>query len=354
MTRNCGESVFDKVAKGCKKLGMEIQFLVMGGGSWGTALAHVLADSGMTTRIWARDVQVVDEIQKKHLNSKYLPGLALSPAIQATHQLPEAILKSDVIVCAIPTQQIRSALGPVASILNGKSVLNSSKGIEQNSLKRVSEIVKDICPDSPYMIISGPSFAQEVIQRLPTAVTIGTTNESLAEQMQLAFSAPYFRAYRSKDVVGIELAGALKNVLAIATGVAAGLGLGHNAQAALINRGIAEVTRLGVKLGADAMTFMGLAGVGDLVLTCTGPLSRNRRLGIEIGKGKSFEEVKALIGGVAEGYYTAQSAYLLAKKAQVEMPITENVYRILYEGLPPKQALTELMSRDLKSEHNAT
>jgi len=323
---------------------------VIGSGSWGTAVAHVLADAKHDVTIWGRDAATVEAIQTKHENPKYLKGLALSPSLKASTDLSKTIREAEWVVCSIPTQLIRKVFAPIAGEMQGKPIINTSKGIEGGTHATVSEIFAEVAPKSPYVILSGPSFAQEVVQRLPTLVTLASKNEAILKAVQEAFSTSYFRAYRSSDVIGVELAGALKNVVAIASGMVAGLKLGYNSQAAIINRGIAEITRMGIKRGADPMTFLGLAGMGDLILTCTGPLSRNRRVGVSLGEGKKLPDIQRELGGVAEGVYTAQSAFELAQRNNVEMPITEQVFQILYLNGTPQEALTQLMSRGLKEE----
>lgn len=329
---------------------MEKCVALIGGGSFGTAMANVFADAGCKVRLWARDKAVVDEINGPHRNSKYLKGLELNPGIVATTDLDKTLEEADLIVSALPTQQIRNVLGSQRPRLRGKPIVNTAKGIERGTHARVSEIFDELSPGSPYVILSGPSFAQEVVQRLPTAVTLASVNPAVNAEVQKLMATAYFRAYRSSDVVGVELAGALKNVIAIASGMVTGLKLGYNAQAAIINRGIAELARLGKSAGAQPMTFLGLAGMGDLVLTCTGPLSRNRRVGVSLGEGKKLDDIQRELGGVAEGVHTAESASELAKRLGVEMPITEQVYEIVYKGSTPQNALIELMSRDLKEE----
>ncbi len=323
---------------------------VIGCGSWGTAVANVFCDAGSSVTLWGRDAITVDEILKLHMNSKYLKGFKLSPSLKASTDLNGTIAEADWVVCSIPTQQIRKVFSPVAKELAGKPLINTSKGIEVGTNATVSEIFAEVAPSSPYIILSGPSFAQEVVQHLPTLVTLASKNESVLKEVQHQLSTPYFRAYRSTDVPGVELAGALKNVVAIASGMVTGLKLGYNAQAAIINRGIAEITRMGLKRGADPMTFLGLAGMGDLILTCTGPLSRNRRVGVSLGEGKKLADIQRELGGVAEGVYTAQSAFELAQKSGIEMPITEQVNKIIYRDGTPQKALSELMSRGLKEE----
>jgi glycerol-3-phosphate dehydrogenase (NAD(P)+) len=323
---------------------------VIGAGSWGTALANIFADQGCPTTIWGRDVGVVDSIQLRHENPRYLTGVELSSKLKASTDLKKTIEQSDILICAIPTQQIRAVFSPFARELSTKTIVNSSKGIEMRTHLRVSEIFGALCPTARYVVLSGPSFAVEVARRLPTAVTVAAFGSEAARVIQNLMSNQYFRVYTSTDVVGVELAGSLKNVIAIATGLVNGLKLGYNAQAAIINRGIAEIMRMGRRFGAEPLTFLGLAGTGDLILTCTGPLSRNRNLGIRLGEGKALDDIQRELGGVAEGVFTAQSAFELASRHGVEMPITEQVFNILYKGSTAQQALSKLMARDLKEE----
>ncbi len=324
--------------------------VVVGAGAWGTAMANVFADAGHQATLWCRDPELAKALNERRENPKYLPGVRLNETLKATTDLGGVLASTPWIVCAIPTQQIRPVFGPIASRLAGKNIVNTCKGIEIATHKRVSEIFSEIVPGAQYLIVSGPSFALETVKRLPTAITVACQNEKLAGELQKMISTPYFRAYWSQDVIGVELAGALKNVIAIASGMVSGLQLGYNAQAAIINRGIAELARAGKQLGADPRTFLGLAGMGDLVLTCTGPLSRNRKLGVLLAEGKRIDDAQKVLGGVAEGYYTAQSAHELCTSRGIDAPIMDQVYRILYEGSTPQRALTELMSRDLKHE----
>lgn len=326
------------------------QVVVVGAGAWGTAMANVFGDAGHPVSLWTRDAELARSLNEKRENPKYLKGVRLSENLKASTDLNGLLASSPWIVCGIPTQQIRNVFAPVSRLLADKYVVNTAKGIEIGTHKRVSEIFAELAPTAKYLIVSGPSFALETVKRLPTAVTVASREEKLAAELQKMVSTPYFRAYWSQDVVGVELAGALKNVVAIASGMVSGLQLGYNAQAAIINRGIAEMARAAKQLGADPRTFLGLAGMGDLVLTCTGPLSRNRKLGVLLAEGKRFEEAKRELGGVAEGYFTAQSSYELAQRHGIDMPITEQIYRILYQGSTPQRALSELMSRDLKHE----
>ncbi|MBI4402745.1 MAG: NAD(P)-dependent glycerol-3-phosphate dehydrogenase [Deltaproteobacteria bacterium] len=322
---------------------------VIGSGSWGTALANAFADRGNSVTLWGRTEQIL-EVNALHENRKYLPGFKLSEKICATLDIEQSVKSAEVIVCAIPTQQIRKVFQPLSSLLKGKLIVNSAKGIEEKSHVTVSRIFEEIAPANTYLVLSGPSFAQEVVQRLPTAVTVASKATDAASTVQRMVSNSYLRAYTGTDVIGVELGGALKNVIAIASGVASGLKLGHNAQAAIINRGVAEIIRMGKCKGANPMTFLGLSGMGDLILTCTGPLSRNRRLGQGIGEGKKLDQIQRELGGVAEGVYTARSAYELSRQLNIEMPITEQVYRVLFEATSVQSALTELMGRGLKEE----
>lgn len=330
-----------------------ISIAVIGAGSWGTAVANLCADQNPNTVIWGRDQDTVNSINERRENPKYLKGIRLSEQLRASADLAATLERADWVVCSIPTQQIRKVFGPFSKTLAGKLILNTCKGIELGTHYRVSEIFKEVAPDAIYSILSGPTFAQEVALRLPAAITAACEDKSLGSLIQQKLSNNYFRVYTTTDVVGVEFAGALKNVVAIATGVVTGLKLGYNAQAAIINRGLNEIRRIASLKGGKAMTFLGLAGMGDLILTCTGPLSRNRTLGTKLGEGKKLEQAVSELGGVAEGYYTAKSGLELAKQAQIEMPITEQVFKILYEGRTPQQALIELMSRDLRDEDTA-
>lgn len=323
---------------------------VIGSGSWGTALAHAFAGAGRPTTLWGRDEKVVESIRTAHENSKYLAGLKVHEAVTATTDLEKALWASDIVVCSIPTQQIRTVFEPLASRLKGKTIVNASKGIEIGTHHRVSQIFRRLAPDCDYLVLSGPSFAEEVMKGLPTAVTLAGDSVEKTRAVQASLSSKVFRVYTSDDVLGVEIAGALKNVVAIASGLVAGLNLGHNAQAAVITRGLAEIARLGNRLGAEPLTFLGLAGMGDLVLTCTGPLSRNRRLGDSLGHGKTLSETQKALGGVAEGYFTARAGRQWAETLGVEMPILREVYGILYEGTSARDAVSSLMRRDLKEE----
>lgn len=322
---------------------------VIGAGAFGTAMANVLSEAGHPVKLWSRTPEVVAGVNDTHRNPRYLSDLDVNASVVATGNLEEALAAS-VVVCAIPTQKIRAVFGPHQALLKDKPLVSTSKGIELESQRRVSEIFAELEPSCRYVALSGPSFAREVMLRVPTAVTVASVNPATSKQVQQLFSTPAFRAYRSDDVVGVEVTGALKNVIALASGMVAGLELGYNTQAALINRGLAEIVRLGTELGAHPRTFLGLAGMGDLMMTCMAPLSRNRTLGGLLAKGMDLAQARDKLGGVAEGYYTAASAEALARASGVEMPISSEVYRILYQGSTPRQALGALMSRDLKHE----
>jgi glycerol-3-phosphate dehydrogenase (NAD(P)+) len=327
---------------------MSLNTAVLGSGSWGTALANLFAQNGNPTVLWGRDAKVLESIERSGRNPKYLAGLDLHKTLRVERDLVKAIEAASVIVCSIPTQNIREVFSGLS--LGDRILLNTSKGLEVGSHFRVSQIFSQLAPECRYGVLSGPSFAEELIKKQPTAVTIASLDKALAESIQNAVRAPYFRAYTTLDVVGVELAGSMKNVVAIATGIVKGCRLGHNAQSAVITRGLAEIARMGRALGASPATFLGLAGVGDLVLTCTGPLSRNLRAGILLGEGKPLNEVVRELGGVAEGIYTTVSAFELSRKHGIDMPILREVYSILYEGKSPKASIEALMEREPKEE----
>jgi glycerol-3-phosphate dehydrogenase (NAD(P)+) len=328
---------------------------VIGGGSWGTALASVLAEKG-PVRLWARDPAVVVGINTRHRNPKYQSDIDLSPAILGTASLREAVNGAELICVVVPSHAMRSVMEKVAdAVPPGVPIVSASKGIENETLETMEEVLAEVMPRAnraDFAFLSGPSFARETLLKMATAVTVAARFHDVADVVQLAFSTPYFRAYTTEDVTGVELGGALKNVIAIAAGVVHGLGLGHNTRAALLTRGLAEITRLAVHRGANPLTLSGLAGMGDLVLTCTGDLSRNRAVGVKLGQGMALDDILDGMNQVAEGVKTAKSAYELARREEVEMPITEAVYRILYEGKPGAQAVAELMGRQLKRERS--
>lgn len=330
------------------------QNLVVGAGSWGTAVANLLADKGVPTSIWARETEVVSAISTKRENPLFLPGVRLSELLVARGDLDHALHEADTVVNAVPTQFIRETYGTLAERFRDDQLLVSlSKGIEVGTLLTPSEIFAEVVggPVADEMTtLSGPSFAREVAARHPTIVVAASRSTSHARAVRDLFSTPEFRVYSSDDVISVELGGALKNVVAIAAGMAEGLRYGHNTTAGLITRGLAEITRLGVARGGNPLTFAGLSGMGDLVLTCTGALSRNRTVGEQLGRGKSLEQILDEMNMVAEGVKTTLAAHTLAEQLGIEMPITEQVYLVLYEGKDPAAVAVELMTRELKDE----
>ena len=324
---------------------------VIGGGSWGTALARVLGNKGYDVVMYLRDSSQVLDIEEHRENRKYLKGVDLPKNLRVTNNIEEAIGASKYLLLSSPTHSIREILlANVGLIDEGQIVINVAKGIENNTLERISEIVGEILPNNKYVMLSGPSHAEEVGLDMPTTVVSACKDLEVAEMVQDLFSTPYFRVYTNTDVVGVELGGALKNVIALGAGISDGLGYGDNTKAALMTRGIIEISRLGEKLGANPSTFSGLAGIGDLIVTCTSMHSRNRRAGILIGEGQNLDETIKSIGMVVEGVKTTKSTYELSKKYQVEMPITEEIYKVLYEGHDVKNSVMNLMIRDKKSE----
>ncbi len=327
---------------------------VIGAGSWGTALAQLLADKGLTVRLWVREPDVMEQILRGE-NQTFLPGVRLSPRIKPSHEFAQVLEGATVWVMAVPSHVFRETLKRAAAHLSPTTMLvSATKGLEIDTQLTMGGVVREeLGAQVAYAVLSGPSFAREVAARQPTAVTVAARQPEVARFLQRLFSAPYFRVYTSYDVTGVELGGALKNIFAIGTGMLAGLGLGDNPRAALITRGLAEITRLGVRLGANPMTLVGLGGLGDLVLTCTGHQSRNFQVGYRLGRGENLEEILGSMQMVAEGVKTSQAVYLLAQRLGVEMPIVEAVYRILYTGLSLKEAIRKLMARELKDELEA-
>jgi glycerol-3-phosphate dehydrogenase (NAD(P)+) len=323
---------------------------VVGAGAWGTALADLLARNGHQVTLWAYEADVVQAINEKHENVRFLAGHRLSTTLTAVGDLQKAVEGAELVTLATPSQVLRPIVKSVRTSFGKAPIVVASKGLEPKTLALMTEVAEEEIPGATVVALSGPSFAAEVVKGQPTAVVVASKSASAAAFTQRAFSSPYFRAYTHTDVTGVELGGALKNVMAVATGIAEGLGLGFNARAALITRGLAEMTRLGIALGAEQSTFAGLAGLGDLVLTCTGSLSRNRAVGLELGKGRKLDEVLRETETVAEGVVTAQGARELAARERVEMPIVDTVNRVLFEGQPARSAIAGLMSRELRSE----
>ena len=330
--------------------------LVLGGGSWGTALAHHLSLAGWPTTLWVRDPILAQDICRTRENRVYMPGIPLPESLLVTSNLPGALETASLLILAIPCQAARSVLSLAKEHLDIPiPVIGTTKGIEQKNLSLVSEIMESVYSENPedYAILSGPSFAREVVKQMPTAVVTASRDYALAQDVQRLFNTPWFKVYTRRDVRGIEVAGAMKNVLALAAGISDGMGLGDNSRAALITRGLAEMIRLGLAMGADPLTFSGLAGVGDLLLTAMGDKSRNRTVGLRLGQGATLPDILTELGQVAEGVPTTQSAHELSLRYNVELPITHAVYRILYEHADLKRTLVDLMSRPQRSEEES-
>jgi glycerol-3-phosphate dehydrogenase (NAD(P)+) len=327
---------------------------VLGAGSWGTALGALLAAKGFPVTAWDKDTAVLEEIGRAHRNERYLPGLALPGNLLATTELPRALEGAELLVLAVPSFAIRQVAIEAKRLVHaGTPIVCVAKGIELESLMTMTEVLEDVLPVPlhPYVsVMSGPSFAKEVAKGLPTAVTVAARWERIARQVQDAFHTKTFRPYTSGDVVGCEVGGCVKNVVAIAAGISDGLGFGANALAALITRGLVEISRLAVRKGANPLTLSGLSGLGDLVLTCSSDLSRNRTVGRRLAEGKRLDDIEREIGQVAEGVRNARSVHALASRLEVEMPICETVYRLLHENVPPREAVTGLMMRETKPE----
>jgi len=323
---------------------------VIGAGSWGTTLACLLVEKGYDVSLWAFEKDLADEINHTGKNNLYLPDIPLPAGLKVTSDIGDAAQNSRYIVNVVPTQFTRSVFTEAVKYISKDAlIISASKGIEQKTLLTVSSILKEIS-NRAVAVLSGPSFAKEVIKKFPTAVTLAAENSSDGLLLQEIFNTSYFRVYTHSDILGVELGGALKNVIAIASGISDGLGLGHNARAALITRGLVEIMRLGDAMGADQRTFSGLSGLGDLVLTCTGPLSRNYSVGVSLGKGLKMSDILSATKSIAEGVSTAVSAFELSRRHNVEMPIVEQVYKVLYRDKDPETAVRMLMNRSLKSE----
>ena len=326
---------------------------VIGGGAWGTTLASLLAGKGYPTRLWVREAALAEEIQKKGENTWFLPGVSLAPGLECGSDLRSVCREAELFLCVVPCQYLREILKQCLEFLPVKPlVICASKGIELERLKPMSEVVQEelTALDPEFAVLSGPSFAGEVGRGLPTAVALGCADRSTGARLQQVLSSTSFRVYFNPDYRGVELGGALKNVMAIAVGISDGLGFGDDARAALITRGLAEISKLGCRLGARERTFMGLSGLGDLVLTCTGDLSRNRQVGLRIGRGESLYQILNGMQMVAEGVKTAEAVYRLGRRLGVDTPITDQVYAMLFSDKEPAQAVQELMQRELKEE----
>ncbi len=324
---------------------------VIGGGSWGTALTVHLGRLGLTSCLWVRDPELSRQIRSTGENPWYLPGIPLPSRLGVTSDLSQALAGAGLVIVVVPSHAFDGVAEDVARRLpQGTRILSGTKGLEPGGARRMSEILKARCPGSPVAVLSGPTFAREVALSRPTAAVVASAEEEVANDLQRQLSSREFRLYTNRDVIGVEIGGALKNVIAIATGIADGLGLGENARAALTTRGLAEITRLGVALGAAPGTFAGLAGIGDLVLTCTGSLSRNHALGLALARGKTLEETRRESRMVAEGARTSLSATTLARRAGVTLPICQEVAAVLFEGKTPQEALVALLEREFRAE----
>lgn len=319
---------------------------IIGAGSWGTAIAILLANKGYYTRLWVRDEQVLETIRNKRENTDYLPGIALPYNISASNDLEDCCTNSEIVVLATPSHAVRNIAGRMKPYMKKDQIIvNLAKGIENETLLRMSQVISEFMPDNEIAVVSGPSHAEEVAAGIPTAVVASSSKRVVAEYIQDVFMTPRFRVYTNPDIVGVELGGALKNIIALGAGIIDGLGLGDNTKAAVMTRGIVEMGRLGESLGARVNTFAGLSGIGDLIVTCTSMHSRNRRAGIAIGQGKTLEEVVGSTRMVVEGIKTTRSAYHLAQRQGIEMPITQEIYNLLYNQADIKDSVMNLTMR---------
>ena len=327
---------------------------VAGAGSWGTTLANLLAKKGHPVVLWSFEDEVTNAVNDTGMNTVYLPDVRLSENLRATSSLAEAVEGAEVVVSVSPSQHVRTIMRRAAQVMHRDTlVVSASKGIETSTLETMAEVLEDVLPEGTHRstcFLSGPSFATEVAREHPTAVTIAARDTDAARRAQALFQTDYFRVYTSHDVIGVELGGSLKNVMALAAGMVSGLGFGHNTRAAMITRGLAEMSRLGTALGANPLTFMGLAGMGDLILTCTGELSRNRNVGFALGQGRRLADVLGEMRMVAEGVETSRAAHALAQREGIEMPIVAEVHAVLFEDRSPRDAVVNLMQREPKAE----
>ncbi|GMA69332.1 glycerol-3-phosphate dehydrogenase [NAD(P)+] [Leuconostoc litchii] len=331
---------------------------VLGGGSWGSALANVAAENDNDVRLWTRTATQADEINGQHTNQKYLPNAKLSDGLMATSNLALAVMDAEVVLIVVPTKVVREVASQLADVLNKQNhrviLAHATKGLEQETYKRISEMLFEEVPEkyrSSLAMVSGPSHAEDVIKHDLTAVSIASDDKAAAQKLQKIFANASFRPYTNNDLLGSELAAALKNIIAIGSGALVGLGYGANAQAALLTRGLSEMRALGLAMGAQPETFLGLAGIGDLIVTGMSPNSRNYRAGQQLGEGKNLQEIQDQMGMVIEGVSTTKAVYEFAKQNHVEMPITEGIYRILYQNEPLREVIQDLMSRPLRSEN---
>lgn len=331
---------------------MALKFAVLGAGSWGTALAILLADNGHDVTLWAHHVAQAETLKRDRSNEQYLPGITFPEGLRTTADLTASLSSSDIILIVVPSHAFRETLQAIKPHLKShQQVAWGTKGLEPDTRKLLHQLAREELGDTiPIAVVSGPTFAKEVARRLPGAATVASSDQSFALTMAEALASDHFRAYTGSDIIGVEVGGSVKNVLAIAAGAADGLGFGANARAALIARGVAEMLRLGMALGAQHDTFMGLTGLGDLVLTCTDDQSRNRRLGLALGQGMGVDETVKMIGQVVEGINTSREIHALAQEHGVDMPITEQVFMVIHEGLSPRDAVHALMERSIRPE----
>ena len=325
---------------------------IIGAGGWGIALAKLLADKGKQVTLWCHRAESFRELQENRESRTYLTGVVLPSSVEFTRSIEAAVTDKSLVICALPSHAVRGIIASAASYLSAETaVLCGTKGLEEESLKTMGEVLAETLGEpQQHVFLSGPTFALEVARGLPTAVTVAARDEDIARNVQETLSTQNFRVYSSTDIVGVQMGGVIKNIIAIASGISDGLNLGHNARAALITRGLAEMTRLAIRMGADPMTLGGLPGLGDLVLTCAGDLSRNRKVGIQIAQGKSLREIIEGTRMVAEGIRNTRSVYMLARSLGTEMPIVEQMYKVIHEGKRPADAVRDLMQRSLKPE----
>jgi len=332
-------------------MAMASEIAVIGAGSWGTTLAIQIARRGGSAQLWGRDPSLVADMRAMRENPRYLPGVTLPAGVTVTSDHAEALRGADLAIVAVPSHFVRATLGPMArAVPPGAAMLSATKGFEPGTALRMSELLAELLPEHPVAALSGPSFAREVASGKPAALVVASLDSSVARQLQERLTAPAFRLYTNRDLVGVEIGGALKNVMAIATGLSDGLGLGESARAALITRGLAEIGRLALASGGQAGTLAGLAGLGDLALTCTGSESRNHRLGLAVASGQTLAEAEGGTRMVAEGVRTVSSARILARRAEVSMPICDEVSAVLFEGKPVREALASLLAREPRPE----
>jgi glycerol-3-phosphate dehydrogenase (NAD(P)+) len=332
----------------------KVKIGVVGAGSWGTALTNLLALKGFKIDLWVFEKEVKDQIESSRENKVFLPGVSLSDHICPSNDIESVVKGKDLVLLVVPSHVMRETASKIRNHISPETIIvSASKGIENKTHLTMSGVLREIFHETSadsFAVLSGPSFAREVVRKVPTVVAVASRNQKAAGFVQHIFATPYFRVYTNNDMIGVELGGSVKNVIAIASGIISGLGLGLNTRAALITRGLTEMRRLGLKLGANPRTFAGIAGVGDLVLTCTGDVSRNHTVGKKIGEGMKLNEILSEMRMVAEGVKTAKSVYNLSRKLGVEMPICHEVYFVLYDGIAPKEAVHRLMTRDLKQE----